>query len=133
MHAVNRNCCTRVAPRLTENRVPATGYPEPSEPEPSRSNPRNRGYLYPSIVLYGRPRVGHTSIYTAAAVPLDSRLVPLQPTYRPRIENIPINTYQYLAFHAAAPKLQGKQIVYGNPGTRVHLTTPPLKRKKGSK
>ena len=75
--AGNRN---RVAPRLTENRVPGGGYPEPSEPEPSRSNPRNRGYLYPSIVLYGGPRLGHTSIYTAAAVPPDSRLLPLQTT-----------------------------------------------------
>ena len=37
---------TRVAPRLTENRVPGGGYPEPSEPELSRSNSRNRAYLY---------------------------------------------------------------------------------------
>ena len=36
----------RVAPCLTENWVPGGGYPEPSEPEPSRSNSRNRGYLY---------------------------------------------------------------------------------------
>ena len=51
----------RVAPRLTENRVPGGGYPEPSEPEPSRSNSRNRGYLYPrypSFVLYKAPKTG---------------------------------------------------------------------------
>ena len=48
----------RVAPRLTENRVPGGWYPEPSAPELPRSNSQSRGYLYPGnplIVLYGAP------------------------------------------------------------------------------
>ena len=54
-------------------------------------------------------RLGYTLIYTPAAVPLDS-LPPLAPAdYRPIIENT-------LAYHAAAQKLKGEQIVYGNPG-----------------
>ena len=76
----------RVAPRLTEDRVPCGGYLEPSEPEPSRSTSRNRGYLYPGypgtrhLLCTEAPRLGNTLIYTPATVPLDSRLSPLQTT-----------------------------------------------------
>ena len=78
---------TRVAPRLTENRVPGGEYPEPSEPEPSGSNSRNRGNFYPGYpvtrqLFYTEPlRLAYTLIHTntAAAVPLDSFcLSPLQ-------------------------------------------------------
>ena len=76
------------APRLTENWVPGGGYPEPSEPDPPRSNSRNRGYLYPrypgtrQLCYTEATRLGYTLIYTPAAVPLDSRLSPLQTTDR---------------------------------------------------
>ena len=85
---------TRVAPRLTENRIPGGGYPEPSEPESSRSNSQNRGYFYPGYPgtrqlfntepprLYNRVFVDLYTTYTAAAVPLDSHLSALQTTNR---------------------------------------------------
>ena len=87
-----------VAPRLTENRVPGGG-----RPEPSRSNSRNRGYLYsgyPSIMLYGGPKTGgYVGLHYSGCA---SRLSPLAAAdYRPRIEYTPINTC--LAYHAAAP------------------------------
>ena len=76
---------TRVAPRLTENRVPGGGYPEPSEPELSRSNSRNRAYLYagypgtryPLIALYGAPKTGvHVDLHIHCA----PRISPPAPT-----------------------------------------------------
>ena len=60
----------RVAPRLTENRVPGGEYPEPSEPESSRSNSRNRAYFYSGypgthILFYTEPpRLGYPLINT---------------------------------------------------------------------
>ena len=87
---------SRVAPRLTENRVPGGGYPEePSEPELSRPNSRNRGYLYPGCpdtrqLFYTEPpRLGYTLINTwyirCSCAP---RLAPVAPVdYRPRMEN----------------------------------------------
>ena len=52
--------------------------------------------------------------------------------YRERRNEVMI--FHLSPYHAAARKLEGEQKVYGTPGTRVRLTTPPLQNaKKGSK
>ena len=85
---------------------------------------------YPSIVIYRGPK---TRVYVDShSSDCASRPSPLAPAdYRSRVENTPINTC--LAYHASAPIFtRGANSVW-YPGTRVHLTTPPLKREKETK
>ena len=82
------------------------------------------------IIQFSTP---HLSTRSQQIIPLPNCLQPSLFGMNHRARRNEVMFSHLSPHHAAAQKLQGEQIVYGNPGIRVRLTTPPLKRQKGSK
>ena len=115
---------SRVAPRLTENRVPGGGYPEPSEPGtvPVQLT-ESRVFLrwvprYPSTALYGAPKTSvHVDLYTHCSGCASRLFLSLAPAdYGPRIDHTPIVLISAFAQHLSGRCACGNEIEHhGSP------------------